>query len=209
MVLGIAVAVVLLVVAGIFGKLYLDYIEQPGKGPGEQPVAQCNLSSGLRQLARVSSFRLAIPPATARTMKHSSCVWEQTAGKDGKDTRGLRIHVYDYRDANRTRVRNLEQAKGTYTSYAKSPVISDRGRPLEGTAEEATFVLPSGGKADLTEVDLVARKGEVVHLIAYFGHDKGLFSNSEFPTADAEDVVRKVAEELVAEQPARNSPTQN
>lgn len=193
LVIGVIAAVVVLTVGGVFGKLYLDYTDQPGGGPGETPVAQCEISSELQARARVSSFRLAGAPAGSG-MKHSNCFWEQTAGKDGKDTRKLNIHVYDFRDVRRDA---QQQAENSYEEHARHPLEGDKAKPVDGLGDEATFIAP-GAKTDLTEVDLVVRKGEVVYLIKYSGHDKGFFTDSEFPASDAEEVARRTAEELIA-----------
>ncbi|WP_030430749.1 hypothetical protein [Allokutzneria albata] len=195
LIVGIVAGVLVLGAGAVFGKLYLDYQEMPGGGPGGQPVAQCDISAELRQQARVSSFRLAGEPPRARGMKHSNCFWEQTAGKDGKDTRKLQIHVYDFRGANRLPERDVEQAQNAYRGAASSPLGMDR--QLAG-ADEATFVDASALTTAQTEANLVARKGAVYYLIKYWGHDKGFFADSPFPEAVAKDVVAKVAGELLA-----------
>ncbi|WP_086824372.1 hypothetical protein [Allokutzneria sp. NRRL B-24872] len=197
LVVGIVIAVLVLGVGGYFGVLYLNYSsgEDPGAGPGGQPVAQCDISSGLRQEAKVSSFRLAGEPPRARGMKHSNCFWEQTKGKDGKDTRKLQIHVYDFRGVNRLPERDVEQAKGSYRGAARDPIALDR--PLAG-ADEATLLDPSSLQTSQTEANLVARKGAVYYLIKYWGHDKGFFGDTAFPAQTAQSVVIKVAEELLA-----------
>ncbi|MFB9907809.1 hypothetical protein [Allokutzneria oryzae] len=76
----------------MFGRLHLGCSEQPGG----QPAAQCDISGGLSQQARVSSFRLAGEPPRARGMKQSNRFREQTKGKDGKDPCKLQIQVYDF-----------------------------------------------------------------------------------------------------------------
>ncbi|MCP3802377.1 hypothetical protein NLX83_24210 [Allokutzneria sp. A3M-2-11 16] len=195
LVVGVIAGVLVLVVAGVIGAFYLDYAEMPGGGPGGQPVAQCDISAELKQQAKVSSFRLAGEPPRARGMKHSNCFWEQTAGKDGKDTRKLQIHVYDFRGSNRLPERDVEQARNAYRSAATSPLGMDR--QLAG-AEEATFVDATSLQTSMTEANLVARKGAVYYLIKYWGHDKGFFRDSPFPEEIAKDVVAKVAEELLA-----------
>jgi hypothetical protein len=191
---GIAVVAVLLVVGGVLGSMYLDYNEDVGGGPGDKPVAQCEISGELQRQARVSSFRIAGPPAE-RGYKQSNCFWEQTKGKDGKNPRTLNIMVYDSSEASNNDSRNLDQAKSNYASQTTQPAQGDQAKPTDGLGDEATFVIP-GARTDLTEVDLVVRKGAVVYLIKYFGRDKGFFSDTEFPAAEAEAVVRKAAEEL-------------
>lgn len=195
LVIGLVIAVVVLGVGGFFGKLYLDYTEDPGGGPGETPVAQCDISAALKSQAHVSSFRLAGKPDedNAKGMWHSNCFWEQTKGKDGLDRRVLNIHVYDY-----SRMRDGEDgAKSEFAGNSTNPVPGDKAKGVEGLGDEAMFVAP-GAKTDATEVDLVVRKGAVVYLIKYFGHDRGFFADSDFPVSDAEAVVRKAAEELIA-----------
>ncbi|WP_211347171.1 hypothetical protein [Saccharothrix australiensis] len=190
-----AVGAVVLIVGGVFGKLYLDYSDEPGGGPGEQPVAQCELSAELRAQARVSSFRLIqAPHESAKGLKQSHCAWEQTKGKDGRDPRTLSFLVYDFSKFSDKQDRNLEQAKSNYSGFT-GYAAGQQAKPVQGVGDEAIIVIPSS-PADLTEVNLLARKGAVVWNIRYSGRDKGFFSDSEFPIEDAEAVVRKTAEEL-------------
>ena len=190
LVVGIVVGVVALAVAGVFGKLYLDYTADPGGGPGETPVAQCKISESLQREAHTSSFRLAMPPDDgASGLEHSLCAWEQTKGKDGKDKRVLSFHVYHYRDF-------PEGAKSNYERTSKGLAAGDLAKPIDGLGDEAAFIAPDF-KPDLSTVDLVVRKGEIVYLISYTGHNRGFFTDSEFPLSEGEAITRKTAEELV------------
>ncbi|MBW4716069.1 hypothetical protein [Saccharothrix obliqua] len=190
-----AVGAVVLIAAGVFGKLYLDYSREPGGGPGEQPIAQCQLSAELLSQAHVSSFRLVQAPHDGeKGLKQTHCAWEQTKGKDGRNPRTLGFLVYDYSKFSDKPDRNLEQAKSNYSGFT-SYASGQQAKPVQGLGDEALFIAPSA-KGDLTEVNLLVRKGTVVYNIRYLGRDKGFFSDSEFPVADAEDVARKTAEEL-------------
>ncbi|MEU4741906.1 hypothetical protein AB0G02_15780 [Actinosynnema sp. NPDC023658] len=194
---GIVIGVVVLVVAGVLGFRYLDYVEEPGGGPGAQPIPECELSSELKSQAHVSSFRLIQAPTDAeKGMKHSHCAWEQTKGKDGRNPRLLTFHVYDFTTFNDKKDRNVEQAHGNYLSFT-SYANGEQAKPIDGLGDEAMIVLPNS-TGDLTEVNLLVRKGTVVWNIRYQGHDKGFFTDSPFPVADAEAVARKTAEELTA-----------
>ncbi|WP_433265626.1 hypothetical protein ACQPZF_38475 [Actinosynnema sp. CS-041913] len=196
LIVGLAVGAVVLIVGGVFGVMYMNYTADVGGGPGDEPTEACAISDDLKKQAKVSSFRLAIPPDDGKSgLKHSLCMWEQTKGKDGRDTRTLGIHVYDYRVFSQKKDRNLEQAKSTYASQTAFPMPGDQAKPTDGLGDEALYVVP-GPKTDLTDLTLVVRQGEVVYSVQYSGHDKGFFSDSEFPLADAEAVVRKAAEEL-------------
>ena len=82
------IGLVVLVVAGVVGSMYLEYAEEPGGGPGTDPIAQCELSADLKSRAHVSSFRLIQAPTDAKKgMKQTHCAWEQTKGEDGRDPR--------------------------------------------------------------------------------------------------------------------------
>jgi len=195
LIVGLAVGAVVLVVGGVFGKLYLDYSDEPGGGPGEQPVAQCELSQELRAQAHVSSFRLVqAPHDSEKGLKMTQCAWEQTKGKDGRNPRVLSFHVYDFSKFSDKQDRNLEQAKNNYSGF-NVYAWGQQAKPIQGLGDEAIIVAPSA-PADLTEANLLVRKGAVVWNIRYSGRDKGFFSDSEFPIGDAEAVVRKTAEEL-------------
>ncbi|MEU6152469.1 hypothetical protein ABZ816_20975 [Actinosynnema sp. NPDC047251] len=186
---------VVLVVAGVFGKLYLDYSKEPGGGPGEQPIARCELSAELRSQAHVSSFRLVQAPHEGeKGLKQTHCAWEQTKGKDGRNPRVLSFLVYDFDKFSDKPDRNLEQARNNYSGF-NSYASGQQAKPVPGLGDEAILVAPSQ-KADLTEVNLLVRKGAVVWNIRYSGHDKGFFSDAEFPIEDAEAVVRKTGEEV-------------
>lgn len=196
LVVGIVVAVVVLAIGGVFGSMYLEYTADVGGGPGDQPTEACAISDALKQQAKTSSFRLAITPDDGKTgLKHSLCMWEQAKGKDGTNPRKLSIHVYDYRVFNKDKAKNEDQAKSTYGS--QTTLSGDQAKPVEGLGDEAAFIKPSA-TSDKTHVGLVVRKGEIVYSIEYFGRDKGFFSDSEFPVPDAEAVVRKAADEMVA-----------
>ncbi|MEV0678425.1 hypothetical protein AB0I60_18105 [Actinosynnema sp. NPDC050436] len=190
-----AVGAVVLVVGGVFGKLYLDYSREPGGGPGEQPIPRCEISEGLRSQAHVSSFRLVQAPHEGeKGLKQTHCAWEQTKGEDGRDPRTLSFLVYDYGRFSDKQDRNLEQAKSNYSGFT-SYASGQQAKPVQGLGDEAILVAPSA-KADLTEVNLLVRKGAVVWNIRYSGRDRGFFSDTEFPVEDAEAVARKTAEEL-------------
>ncbi|CAL9674263.1 hypothetical protein SUDANB95_07716 [Actinosynnema sp. ALI-1.44] len=196
LVVGIIVGVVVLAIGGVVGSLYLEYTEDVGYGPGEQPTEACAISDSLKQQAKTSSFRLAIKPDDGRSgLKHSLCMWEQAKGKDGKNPRKLSIHVYDYRVFNKDKAKNEEQARSTFGSQTQ--LSGDQAKPTDGLGDEAMFIKPSA-TSDKTHVGLVVRKGEVVYSIEYFGRQKGMFQDTEFPVAEAEAVVRKAAEEMVA-----------
>ncbi|MGW4111934.1 hypothetical protein ACWEFJ_13745 [Actinosynnema sp. NPDC004786] len=197
LVVGIAIGVVALVVAGVFGSMYLEYVEEPGGGPGTEPIAGCELSADLRSQARVSSFRLIQAPTDARKgMKQSHCAWEQTAGRDGRDPRRLSFLVYDFTTFSDKPDRNVEQAHGNYTSFM-SYANGEQAKVIDDLGDEAMIIIPAS-PTDLTEVNLVVRKGTVVWNIRYQGRDKGFFSDSAFPVADAEAVARRTAEELTS-----------
>ncbi len=197
LIVGIAIGVVVLVVAGTFGSMYLEYVDEPGGGPGEEPIAGCELSAEVKSQAHVSSFRLIQAPTDAeKGMKQTHCAWEQTKGKDGRNRRRLSFLVYDFTTFSDKQDRNLDQAKGDYASSLSS-AAGELGKPLD-LGDEAMIVIPSS-PTDLTEVKLLVRKGTVVWNISYMGHDKGFFTDSAFPTADAEAVVVKAAEELISE----------
>ncbi|WP_309115196.1 hypothetical protein [Saccharothrix sp.] len=196
LVVGILVGAIVLVVGGVFGVMYMEYTEEVGGGPGEQPTEACAISDSLKQQAKTSSFRLAIKPDDGKTgLKHSLCMWEQAKGKDGTNPRKLSIHVYDYRVFNKDKAKNEDQAKSTFGSQTQ--LSGDQSKPTEGLGDEAMFIKP-GATSDKTHVGLVVRKGEIVYSIEYFGRQKGMFQDTEFPVADAEAVVRKAAEEMVA-----------
>lgn len=196
LVVGIVVAVVVLLVAGVVGKLYLDYVDEPGGGPGGEPVAQCALSDSLKQQAHVSSFRLIQAPAEAeKGMKQTHCAWEQTKGRDGRNPRTIHVLVYDYAKFSDKSDRNEEMAEGNYTSFT-SYASGSQAKQVDGLGDQAMVVIPSSS-TDLTEVNLLVRKGAVVWNIRYFGRDKGFLSDSAFPVDDAEAVARRTAEELV------------
>ncbi|MBB5806094.1 hypothetical protein F4560_005862 [Saccharothrix ecbatanensis] len=188
---------VVLTAGGVLGSFYLSYTDEPGGGSGTDPVAECALSADLKSQAHVSSFRLLQAPADNDSgMKHSHCMWGQTKGKDGRNPRTLGFHVYDYAEFSEKNDRNIESAKGSYkgfTSYA----AGQQAKPIDGLGDEAMIVIPSDA-GDLTEVNLLVRKGPVVWNIRYSGHDKGFFTDSPFPVVDAEDIARKTAEELIA-----------
>ncbi|MEU4802048.1 hypothetical protein [Actinosynnema sp. NPDC023587] len=195
LVVGLAVGAVVLIVGGVFGKLYLDYSGEPGGGPGEQPIAGCELSAELRSAAHVSSFRLVQAPHEGeKGLKQTHCAWEQTKGRDGRDPRVLSFLVYDFAKFSDKQDRNLEQAKGNYSGFT-GYASGQQAKPVPDLGDEAILVAPSA-KADLTEVNLVVRKGAVVWNIRYSGRDKGFFSDTGFPVEDAEAVVRKTGEEL-------------
>ncbi|MEJ2854637.1 MULTISPECIES: hypothetical protein [unclassified Saccharothrix] len=198
LVVGILVAVVLLVVGGVFGSMYLEYTEDVGGGPGEEPTEVCAISDALKQQAKTSSFRLVVKPDDGKSgLKHSHCMWEQAKGKDGTNPRKLSIHVYDYRVHLKDPKKNLESAESEYASLAQFPLEGDQAKPTDGLGDQATYIKPGIG-TDKTHIGLVMRKGEIVYLIDYFGRDKGFFSDSEFPADQAEAVVRKTAEEMLA-----------
>ncbi|MFI9814875.1 hypothetical protein [Saccharothrix variisporea] len=198
LIVGVIVAVVVLVIGGVFGSMYLEYTEDVGGGPGEQPTDVCAISDDLKQQAKTSSFRLVVKPHDGKSgLKHSHCMWEQAKGKDGKNPRTLSIHVYDYRVHLKDPKKNLESAESEYASLAQFPLEGDQAKPTDGLGDQATFIKPGIG-TDKTHIGLVVRKGEIVYLIDYFGRDKGFFSDSEFPVDQAEAVVRKAAEEMLA-----------
>jgi uncharacterized protein YpmB len=198
LVVGIVIGVIVLVVAGVVGSMYFNYIEEPGGGPGAQPIPECELSSELKSQAHVSSFRLIQAPTDAeKGMKHSHCAWEQTKGKDGRNPRLLSFHVYDFTTFNAKKDRNVEQAHGNYLSFT-SYANGEQAKPIDGLGDEAMIVLPNSA-GDLTEVNLLVRKETVVWNIRYQGSDKGFFTDSPFPVADAEAVARKTAEELISD----------
>ncbi len=191
------VAVVVPAVGGVLGSSYLSYTDEPGGGPGTEPVAQCVLSGDLRSQAHVSSFRLLQAPADENSgMRHSHCMWGQTKGKDGPDPRTLGFHVYDYTEFSEKDDRNVESAKGSYNGFT-SYAAGRQAKPVDGLGDEAMIVIPAGAD-DLTEVNLLVRKGAVVWNIRYSGHDKGFFTDAGFPVADAEAVAHKTAEELIS-----------
>ena len=190
------IGVVVLVLAGVVGTTYLDYVDEPGGGPGTEPIAQCALSDELKAQAHVSSFRLIQAPTDAKKgMKQTHCAWEQTKGKDGRDTRRLSFLVYDSTTFSDKPDRNLDQAHGNYASFT-SYATGEQAKPL-GIGDESMILIPSS-PSDLTEVNLLVRKGTVVWNIRYQGHDKGFFTDSGFPVADAEAVAVKAAEELTS-----------
>ncbi|MFI9007317.1 hypothetical protein ACIGNX_08825 [Actinosynnema sp. NPDC053489] len=194
LVAGIVIAVIALAAAGVLGARYLAYVDEPGGGPGTDPIAQCRLSDDLKSQAHVSSFRLIQAPTDARKgMKQAHCAWEQTKGRDGRDPRRLSFLVYDFTTFSDKPDRNAEQARGNYASLT-SYATGDQAKPLD-VGDEAMIVIPSS-PADLTEVNLLVRKGTVVWNIRYQGHDKGFFTDSAFPLADAEAVAVRTAEEL-------------
>ncbi len=195
LIVGLAVGAVVLVVGGVFGKMYLSYAEEPGGGPGEKPIAQCELGADLLGQAHVSSFRLVQAPHEGdKGLKQSHCAWEQTKGKDGRNPRVLSFLVYDFDKFSDKPDRNLEQAKSNYSGF-NVYANGQQAKPVQGLGDEAIIVAPSA-PADLTEANLVVRKGAVVWNIRYSGRDKGFFSDSPFPLEDAEAIVRKTAEEL-------------
>ncbi|QQQ75855.1 hypothetical protein IOD16_33115 [Saccharothrix sp. 6-C] len=194
LVIGIVVGVVVLVVAGVVGSMYLEYVDEPGGGPGAEPIAQCELSAELRSQAHVSSFRLVQAPTDAKKgMKQTHCAWEQTKGEDGRDPRRLSFLVYDFTTFSDKPDRNLDQARDNYASFT-SYATGEQAKAL-GVGDESMILIPSS-PADLTEVNLLVRKGTVVWNIRYQGHDKGFLADSDFPVADAEAVALKVAEEV-------------
>jgi hypothetical protein len=196
LVVGIVVGVVVLVVAGVVGSMYLNYIAEPGGGPGEEPIAGCVLSDDLKSQAHVSSFRLIQAPTDAKKgMKQTHCAWEQTKGKDGRDTRRLSFLVYDFTTFSDKPDRNVDQAHDNYSSFT-SYATGEQAKQL-GIGDESMILIPAS-PTDLTEVNLLVRKGTVVWNIRYQGHDKGFFSDSGFPVADAEAVAIKAAEELTS-----------
>lgn len=196
LVVGIAIGVVVLVAAGILGSMYLEYAEEPGGGPGAEPIAQCVLSDALKAQAHVSSFRLIQAPTDAKKgMKQTHCAWEQTKGKDGRDPRRLSFLVYDFTTFSDKQDRNLDQAHGNYMSFM-SYGTGDQAKTLD-LGDESMVFIPSS-PTDLTEVKLLVRKGTVVWNISYTGHDKGFFTDSGFPVGDAEAVAVKAAEELIS-----------
>ncbi|GAB2980786.1 hypothetical protein [Saccharothrix stipae] len=196
LIVGIAIGVVVLVLAGIFGSLYLKYAEEPGGGPGAEPIAGCELSAEVRSQAHVSSFRLIQAPTDAKKgMKQSHCAWEQTKGKDGPNPRRLSFLVYDFTTFSDKADRNLDQAHDNYTSFM-SYGTGDQAKTLD-LGDESMILIPTS-PTDLTEVNLLVRKGPVVWNIRYTGHDKGFFSDSGFPIADAEAVAVKAAEDLIS-----------
>ncbi|MFE9744944.1 hypothetical protein ACFYOT_08580 [Saccharothrix saharensis] len=196
LVVGIVVGVVALVLAGVVGTMYLDYIDEPGGGPGAEPIPQCVLSDAVKAQAHVSSFRLIQAPTDAKKgMKQTHCAWEQTKGKDGRDTRRLSFLVYDFTTFSDKQDRNLDQAHDNYTSFM-SYGTGDQAKTLD-LGDESMVFIPSS-PTDLTEVKLLVRKGTVVWNISYMGHDKGFFTDSGFPVEDAEAVAVKAAEELIS-----------
>ncbi|NUT45891.1 MAG: hypothetical protein HOV94_01035 [Saccharothrix sp.] len=197
LIVGVMIGIVVVVAAVVFGSMYLDYVDEPGGGPGAQPLPQCELSSELRSQAHVSSFRLIQAPTDAeKGMKQTHCAWEQTAGKDGRDPRRLSFHVYDFTTFSDKPARNTEQAHGNYTGFT-SYANGEQAKPLD-LGDESMIVIPAS-PSDLTEVNLLVRKGTVVWNIRYQGRTKGFFGDSPFPVADAEAVAIKAAEELISE----------
>lgn len=197
LVIGIVIGVVVLVVGGVVGSMYLNYIDEPGGGPGTDPIAGCELSADLKSQAHVSSFRLIQAPTDAKKgMKQTHCAWEQTKGKDGRNPRRLSFLVYDFTTFSDKQDRNLDQAHDNYTSFT-SYATGEQAKTLD-VGDEAMILIPSS-PTDLTEVNLLVRKGTVVWNIRYQGRDKGFFTDTEFPIADAEAVALKAAEELTSE----------
>ncbi|MFD0207238.1 MULTISPECIES: hypothetical protein [Saccharothrix] len=196
LVIGIVIGVVVLVVGGVVGSMYLNYIDEPGGGPGTEPIAQCVLSDDVKSQAHVSSFRLIQAPTDAKKgMKQTHCAWEQTKGKDGRNPRRLSFLVYDFTTFSDKSDRNLDQAHDNYTSFM-SYGTGDQAKTLDLGDESMVFIPAS--PTDLTEVNLLVRKGTVVWNIRYQGRDKGFFTDSGFPVADAEAVAVKVAGELTS-----------
>lgn len=196
LVVGIVIGVVVLVVGGVVGSMYLNYVDEPGGGPGADPIAQCELSADLKSQAHVSSFRLIQAPTDAKKgMKQTHCAWEQTKGKDGRNPRRLSFLVYDFTTFSDKQDRNLDQAHDNYASFM-SYGTGDQAKTLD-LGDESMIFIPSS-PTDLTEVKLLVRKGTVVWNISYMGHDKGFFTDTDFPIADAEAVALKAAEELIA-----------
>ncbi|WP_146173891.1 hypothetical protein [Saccharothrix carnea] len=196
LVIGIVVGVVVLVLAGVVGSMYLSYLDEPGGGPGTDPIAQCVLSDEVKSQAHVSSFRLIQAPTDAKKgMKQTHCAWEQTKGEDGRDPRRLSFLVYDFTTFSDKPDRNLDQAHdnyGSFTSYA----TGEQAKTLD-IGDESMILIPAS-PTDLTEVNLLVRKGTVLWNIRYQGRDKGFFTDSGFPIADAEAVAVEVAEELTS-----------
>lgn len=197
LVVGIVVGVAVLVLAGVVGTMYLNYTAEPGGGPGEEPIAGCVLSDDLKSQAHVSSFRLIQAPTNAKKgMKQTHCAWEQTKGKDGRNTRRLSFLVYDFTTFSDKPDRNVDQAHDNYASFT-SYATGEQAKPL-GIGDESMILIPAS-PTDLTEVNLLVRKGTVVWNIRYQGHDKGFFTDSGFPVEDAEAVAVKAAEELTSQ----------
>lgn len=196
LVVGILVAVVVLVVGGVATTFLLDYFEQPGGGPGEQPIAECDLSAELKAQAHVSSFRLVEKPAQDQGLKRWNCHWTQTEGKDGRDPRTLTFYIYDYDDFADKPDQNVEHAESNYDDAGKF-AEGLQTKPVEGLGDEAMLIIEPTPR-DSIDVKLIARKDTAVWSITYSGRDKGIISDSPMPLADAEAVVRKTAEELIA-----------
>lgn len=198
LVVGIVVAVFVLVLGGVATTFLLDYYEQPGGGPGEQPIAECDLSADLKSQAHVSSFRLVEKPAQDKGLKRWNCHWQQTEGKDGRNPRSMAFYIYDYRDFTDKSNQNVEHAESTYDDAAGF-ANGLQTKPVEGLGDEAMLIIEPTPR-DSIDVKLIARQDAVVWSITYSGRDKGFISDSPMPLADAEAVVRKTAEELIAKQ---------
>ena len=196
LVVGILAAVVVLVVGGVATTFLLDYYEQPGGGPGEQPIAECDLSPELKSQAHVSSFRLVEKPTHDKGLKRWNCHWQQTEGKDGRNPRGLTFYIYDYNDFTDKSDQNVDRAEGSYDDAAGF-ANGLQTKPVEGLGDEAMLIIEPTPR-DSIDVKLIAREDAVVWSITYSGRDKGFISDSPMPLADAEAVVRKTAEELIA-----------
>ncbi|QFZ23383.1 hypothetical protein [Saccharothrix syringae] len=197
LVVGIVAGVVVLALAGVAGVVALDYFEEPGGDPGEQPIAECDLSADLKSQAHVSSFRLVEKPSEEQgSLRRANCAWGQTRGKDGRDPRNLQFLIYDYSDFSAKPEQNTEQAESSYddlSAFANGLPT----KPAEGLGDEALLVIEPTAR-DTVDVKLIARKGTTVWSITYSGRDKGIFSDSPMPQGEAEAVVRKAAEELLA-----------
>ncbi|WP_367135011.1 hypothetical protein [Saccharothrix sp. HUAS TT1] len=198
LVVGIVIAVVVLAVGGVGATFLLDYLDEPGGGPGEQPIAECDLSADLRSQAHVSSFRLIEKPPEGEGLKRWNCQWNQTEGKDGRDPRNLSFYIYDFSRLHADPERNVEQAENSYDEF-KSFANGLAGKPVDGLGDEAMLIIEPTPR-DSIDVKLIAREDKVVWNITYSGRDNGFFGDSAMPLADAEAVVRKTAEELVAKQ---------
>ncbi|MFD1149475.1 hypothetical protein [Saccharothrix hoggarensis] len=70
---------------------------------------------------------------------------------------------------------------------------------MDGLGDEALIIIEPTPR-DTLDVKVVVRKDDVVWNITYSGREKGVLGDSPMPPADAEAVVRRTAEELVAKE---------
>jgi hypothetical protein len=181
-------AAALVVVALGFGVfLYVNGHQDKGVAKSSTPVpTECQVGQdALRQARTTNPWHFSVPVPDDNGVQRIQCYWRQTKGEDGIDARYLGVNISHHP--------NPVDATREFTTWTRD---AQRLPAAGGREEAATRQNPDFDR--MTDLEVVAHKGNTVVRVGLTASDQGLFTASPTPVTKVQELATTIAQDILS-----------